>query len=254
MFDAIINSYSAFFSMAEFKEAFFHSSSLGIIATLVILEGLLSADNAIVLAIMVKHLPTSQRKKALMYGLLGAYVFRFIAIGLAVYLADFKPVQVIGGGYLVYLALSHFFKKSHEELDDNKKSARGFWQTVVMVELMDVAFGIDSILAAVALATPKAGEAANVWILLTGGMVGILMMRTVAQLFLRVIDKIPELESAAFVLILVIGLKLLAGVLFHFHIGHGAFLAIVAVIFAVAFSVHYLKKKKIINKQEQHTE
>ncbi|MDF2535619.1 MAG: hypothetical protein K0R18_1778 [Bacillales bacterium] len=254
MLESIIESYSAFFSMAEFNEAFFHSSSLGIIATLIILEGLLSADNAIVLAIMVKHLPPAQRKKALMYGLLGAYVFRFIAIGLAVYLADFKPVQVVGGGYLVYLALSHFFKKPHDEHAKDKKPVRGFWQTVVLVELMDIAFGIDSILAAVALATPKAGEAANVWILLTGGMVGILMMRTVAQFFLKIIDRIPELEAAAFVLILVIGLKLLAGVLLNFHIGHGPFLGIVAAIFAVAFIIHYLKKKKLTEKLNQKQE
>lgn len=252
MINSIIESYSAFFSMAEFREAFFHSSSLGIIATLIILEGLLSADNAIVLAIMVKHLPPEQRKKALMYGLVGAYVFRFIAIGLAVYLADFKPVQIIGGGYLVYLALAHFFKKPHDDSSNKNKKARGFWHTVIMVELMDVAFGIDSILAAVALATPKAGESANVWILFTGGMVGILMMRTVAQVFLKIIDKIPELEAAAFVLILVIGLKLLAGVLFNFHLGHGPFLAIVAAIFAVAFVIHYVKKKKMIKNQNQN--
>lgn len=236
MFNAIIDSYSQFASMAEFKEAFFHSSSLTVIGTLIILEGLLSADNAIVLAIMVKHLPPNQRKKALMYGLVGAYAFRFIAIGIGVFLIKFKWVQVIGGGYLAYLALSHFFKNSQTDLSSPVKKTRGFWGTVMMLQLMDIAFSVDSVIAAF-------GISNNVWILLAGGLIGILMMRSVAQLFLKVIDTIPELETAAFALILVIGLKMLAGVMFDFQLSHTAFLGIVVLIFGVTFIAHFLKKR-----------
>ncbi len=88
--------------------------SWGLIGTLIILEGLLSADNALVLAVMVKHLPEKQRKKALFYGLLGAYVFRFIAIGVGVFLIKLWWVKVLGAAYLAWLAIKYFIDKSKE--------------------------------------------------------------------------------------------------------------------------------------------
>ncbi|MEH7120616.1 hypothetical protein V7128_24830, partial [Neobacillus vireti] len=67
-----------------FKEVFTNPASWGVIGTLIILEGLLSADNALVLAVMVKHLPKKQQRKALFYGIFGAYFFRVVAIGIGV--------------------------------------------------------------------------------------------------------------------------------------------------------------------------
>ena len=82
------------------------------IGVLAFFEGLLSADNAIVLALMVKHLPKAEQRRVLYYGIWGAVGFRFIALLLAAILKRFWPFKVIGGGYLLYLAVSHFL--SHE--------------------------------------------------------------------------------------------------------------------------------------------
>ena len=238
----LLDTYASFFDWQMWITVLTDPVSWGLIGTLVVMEGLLSADNALVLAVMVKHLPHKQRKKALFYGLLGAYFFRFLAIGIGVYIIQFEWVKALGAAYLAWLAYDHFFRRS-KQVEENEISKKGilirlfgpFWGTVIAVELMDIAFSVDSILAAV-------GVSQQVWILFLGGILGVLMMRGVAGVFLRLIMKIPELESAAFTLIAVISIKMFLSI-FGIHIGHGLFFAILTVIFGFAIGLHYYRKK-----------
>lgn len=239
----LLDTYASFFDWQMWITVLTDPVSWGLIGTLVVMEGLLSADNALVLAVMVKHLPHKQRKKALFYGLLGAYFFRFLAIGIGVYIIQFVWVKALGAAYLAWLAYDHFFRHSKKVEEENEMSKKGilirlfgpFWGTVIAVELMDIAFSVDSILAAV-------GVSQQVWILFLGGILGVLMMRGVAGVFLRLIMKIPELESAAFTLIAVISIKMFLSI-FGIHIGHGLFFTILAVIFGFAIGLHYYRKK-----------
>src|SRR3954452_16030717 len=97
---------------------------MGTIVTLVFLEGLLSADNALVLAVMVRHLPREQQKRALRYGIWGAFGFRLIAVLLSTVLLKFWLFKVIGGGYLLYLAAAHFLSRE-EDVHANKSTRFG---------------------------------------------------------------------------------------------------------------------------------
>ncbi|WP_438823767.1 TerC family protein, partial [Bacillus sp. JJ1764] len=127
-----------------------------VLLVLIVLEGLLAADNALVLAIMVKHLPEEERRKALFYGLGGAFVIRFASLFVISFLVDVWQVQAIGALYLIFMAINHIFRKifkgkveeKHE--DESVKKHSGFWATVLKVEIADIAFAVDSILAAVA--------------------------------------------------------------------------------------------------------
>jgi YkoY family integral membrane protein len=171
------------------------------IGFLVVMEGLLSFDNALALAAMVSHLPEVQRKRALTYGMIGAFVFRLSALMVIEYLMESAWVKWVGGGYLIYLAVQHFFgKENHEEQSGTTSFA--FWRCVVMVELTDIAFSMDSILAAVAV-SPK------IWVVATGGILGIIMMRFAAVLFIKLIAKYPNLEHSAYGLVFIVGMKLL---------------------------------------------
>ena len=127
-----------------------------VLLILIVLEGLLAADNAVVMAVMVKHLPVEQQKKALFYGLLGAFVFRFATLFMISFLVDVWQVQAIGALYLLFIAVHNIYgkyaKKNEEDKGEKSKKKSGFWMTVLKVELADIAFAIDSMLAAVALA------------------------------------------------------------------------------------------------------
>lgn len=254
IFQGFIDTYAQFFNGEMWLEVLTDPVSWGLIGTLVILEGLLSADNALVLAVMVKHLPEEKRKKALFYGLLGAYVFRFIAIGIGVFLIKLTWVKVLGAAYLAYLAIKYFIDKKKEtnEEESHEINKNGlllrlfgtFWGTVISVELMDIAFSVDSVLAAF-------GISEKVWVLLLGGMLGVLMMRGVAGVFLKLIDRIPELETTAYILILIISAKMFLGV-FGYHVSHTYFFILLLIAFAATFIVHYMNKKKEAQNQNQN--
>jgi YkoY family integral membrane protein len=183
-------------------------SDLLTIGLLVGLEGLLSADNAMVLAVLVLGLPRPQQKKALRYGILGAFAFRTIAVLLAVFLIKLGFVKLGGAAYLLYLSAHHFFGGGDAEQRravPPAKAAFGlspFWATVVKVELTDIVFAIDSILVAVAM-SPKT------WVILTGGLLGIVMMRLVIGKLLSIVERYPPLVDGAFIIIAWVGLKLL---------------------------------------------
>src|SRR2546428_13010775 len=85
-----------------------HPSDFLTIALLVALEGLLSVDNAMVLAILVLGLPKMRQRQGLRYGIVGAFAFRGIATLLAVYLIRLAWVKLVGGAYLLYLVYEHF--------------------------------------------------------------------------------------------------------------------------------------------------
>jgi YkoY family integral membrane protein len=187
----------------------------------VLSEGLLSFDNALVLAVMVSHLPRdrfygigpvemSMQQWALTAGIFGAYFFRVVAIALGTYLIQFWTLQLIGGGYLLWLGYEHFVADQMERPEINAYG-KGFWPTVLKVELMDIAFSIDSILAAL-------GISKKVWVILLGGMLGILCMRLVAGVFIRLIERFPLFKHTGYALVALIGYRLVSEVdWIHFH-------------------------------------
>lgn len=84
---------------------------LWVLVVLVGLEGILAADNAVVMAVMVKHLPKDKQRKALFYGLFGAFLFRFTALFLITFLVNVWQIQAIGAAYLLFLAVHYLVKK-----------------------------------------------------------------------------------------------------------------------------------------------
>lgn len=201
-----------------------------VLLVLVALEGLLAADNALVLAIMVRHLPDEERKKALFYGLAGAFVFRFGSLFAISYLVDVWQVQAIGAIYLIFIALNHIFrkllvKKSEENVTEEKETKKaGFWATVFKVELADIAFAVDSILAAVALAMalpdtnlPNIGglDGGKFIVIFAGGLIGLIIMRFAANVFVKLLHTRPGLEVAAFMIVGWVGVKLAIYTLSH---------------------------------------
>ncbi len=198
-----------------------------VVINLILIESLLSVDNAAVLATMVLDLPKDQRRKALKYGILGAYIFRGICLLFASILIQIWWFKPLGGIYLLGLAIKHFFftKKKDpedtlgEELVHKKESwlyrktlgAFGtFWATVILVEIMDLAFSIDNVIAANAYTK-------NIILIWAGVFIGILAMRFVAQGFVRLMEKYPFLDTCAYIVIGLLGFKLTIAIFTHFN-------------------------------------
>jgi YkoY family integral membrane protein len=198
-------------------------SSLLIIGNLIIIESLLSVDNAAVLATMVMDLPGKKRAAALKYGILGAYAFRGLCLLFASFLVQIWWLKPIGGLYLLYLVWAWLMgKKTPQKSDDyfdkqnnwlyrwTSGSLGTFWSTVLLIEIMDLAFSIDNIFAAVAFTD-------NLVLICIGVFIGILAMRFVAQGFVTLMERYPFLETCAFVVIGLLGLKLSLSAMEHFY-------------------------------------
>lgn len=192
-----------------------------------------------VLAVLVLALPKEQQRKALRYGILGAFAFRILATVLAVHMIQLTWVRLLGGLYLIYLPYQHFWGHAAGAAGRTAKPAKpwmgltAFWATVVKVELTDIVFAIDSILVAVAMSN-------KLWVIITGGVLGIIAMRLVIGQLLTLVSKYPALVDGAFVIIAWVGIKLLLEYLhalgvIHFEIPRWLALGLIVVIFSVAY-------------------
>lgn len=228
------------------------AADLVTIALLVLLEGLLSADNALVLAVLVLGLPRQQQRKALRYGIVGAFAFRILATLLAVHMLEVLWVKLVGAGYLLYLSWKHFYGPTGTEERRAIKAAKpmlwlsAFWATVVRVELTDIVFAVDSILVAVAM-SPK------LWVIITGGILGIIMMRLVIGRLLALVQRYPALVDGAFIIIAWVGVKLLLEYLHDIHyidfrINKWLSFGLITVIFLIAYV--YARRKGPVTDEE----
>jgi YkoY family integral membrane protein len=201
-------------------------SSIFLILNIILLEIVLSVDNAAVLATMVKNMPEKMQRKALSYGILGAYVFRGLALVFTSFIIDIWWLKPIGGIYLLWLSFSFFRAKyKAKQLSENNEDVQEinknwlykatvgwvgvFWSTVIAIEFVDIIFSIDNIFAVVAFSD-------NIILIVFGVFIGILAMRFVATRFVKLMKKYPVMETSAFVVIGLLGFKLCTSLLVHF--------------------------------------
>ncbi|HWB63213.1 MAG TPA: DUF475 domain-containing protein [Chitinophagales bacterium] len=186
-------------------------TALLVVINLIVIESLLSVDNAAVLASLVMGLPAPLRKRALRIGVVFAYIFRGLALVSAKLLIQISWLKLVAGGYLLYLFAEFFYKKITGSSGDDSESLtrkerkilwlNQFWSTVLMVEVMDLTFSIDNVFAAVAFTK-------NIYLVCTGVFIGIITMRIVAGYFVKLMERFPFLDTVAFIVIGILGLRL----------------------------------------------
>jgi predicted tellurium resistance membrane protein TerC len=149
-------------------------------------------------------------------------------------------VKLVGGAYLLWLTFSHFFLHGSDAGDRRAiKPARpwlglsAFWATVAKVELTDIVFAVDSILVAVAMSSKK-------WVIITGGVLGIIAMRMVIGQLLAIVRKYPALVDGAFIIIGWVAIKLFVEYAHHegyigFLVPKSVSLGVIVVIFGIAY-------------------
>ena len=174
--------------------------ALPVIVSLILIEGLLSVDNALAIAAMASHLPKEQQTLALRLGIFGAYAFRGLAILLASAIIANPWIKLIGALYLIYLLGAHIASHKEEPGDETGAApvGRSFWSTVFAIEVMDLSLSVDNVVAAVAMSN-------KLWVVCTGVFIGILALRFVAGACIRLIERFPILNDTAFLLIGYVG-------------------------------------------------
>ena len=201
-------------------------ATIVIVIQLIFLEGILSIDNAAVLGALVSPLPDdrpvswgkllrkigdllhpilgNQRTAALRAGILGAYLGRGLMLFLATLIIQNPWLKLLGAAYLVRLAFNNLSTAEVCESDSHAHPIEGktFWMIVLTVELTDLVFSLDNVVASVALSH-------RFWVVFTGVAIGILFMRFAAGLFSYAVLRHPVLKSAAYILVFNIGIELI---------------------------------------------
>ena len=203
-----------------------------VLIVLVALEAVLSADNAIALAAIARGLEDSTlQRRALNIGLVFAYALRAALILAASWVVRFWQFELIGATYLLWLTVQYFASPEAEDHPGHKGPAfESLLQVIPAIAFTDLAFSLDSVTTAIAVSD-------RIWLVMAGGAIGVLALRFLAGLFIRLLEEFAHLEDAGYVTVGFVGLRLLVRVVFPEIVPpEWLTVLVVATIFAWGFS------------------
>jgi YkoY family integral membrane protein len=178
-----------------------------ILLVLIVLEAVLSADNAIALAAIAQGLNNrEQQHRALNVGLVVAYVLRVVLILTATWVIQFWQFELLGALYLLWLVANYFLSEEDAQHHHHSLRFTSFWQAIPLIAITDLAFSLDSVTTAIAVAD-------DLWLILAGGAIGVITLRFLAELFIRWLEIFTHLEDAGFMTVGLVGLRLLMRVI-----------------------------------------
>lgn len=206
------------------------------IISLALIEILLSIDNALVNASLAEPLPEKERKLAIRFGILGGAGLRLVALFFATLIIQNKWILIIGGLYLIYLAVDHLVLKKSDS-GHNMKYKTTFGAVIVQIIFADAVFSIDNVVSAV-------GLSHNYWVIVSGVMIGIVSMLFVTTLVSGIIHKHPPLKKAAYIIVGLIGIVLLFETVLGTHISELIKFAVIISVLATAYIFSHRRNKK----------
>ncbi|MEW5855806.1 MAG: TerC family protein [Cyanobacteriota bacterium] len=174
-----------------------------VLLVLVVLEAVLSADNAIALAAIAQGLEDSAlQRRALNFGLAVAYILRITLILTATWVVQFWQFELLGALYLLWLVFQYFTSDEEEDREHHGPRFASLWQAIPIIAVTDLAFSLDSVTTAIAISK-------DTWLVLTGGTIGVITLRFMAGLFIRWLDEFVHLQDAGYITVALVGLRLL---------------------------------------------
>jgi YkoY family integral membrane protein len=202
-----------------------------LLLVLVALEAVLSADNAIALASISQGLVDEKlRPQALNIGLIFAYILRMTLIVGATWVIRYWQFQVLGAAYLLWLVFKYFTADKDEDGQKQRPQYTSLWQVIPIIAVTDLAFSLDSVATAIAVST-------DTWLVIAGATIGIILLRFMAELFIRWLSEYTHLEDAGYIAVGLVGIKLLVRALYpDLEIPELVTIAMVAMIFTWGFS------------------
>jgi YkoY family integral membrane protein len=202
-----------------------------VLLILVVLEAVLSADNAIALAAIAQGLENrEQQHRALNFGLVAAYILRMGLILTATWVVKFWQFELLGALYLLWLVANYFLSAEDAQHHHHSLRFTSFWQAIPLIAVTDLAFSLDSVTTAIAVAD-------DLWLILVGGTIGVITLRFLAELFIRWLEIFTHLEDAGFMTVGLVGLRLLLRVINPELVPpEGVMIGLIALLFIWGFS------------------
>src|SRR5262245_57192177 len=124
----------------------FSSEFLSALLAIVIIDLVLAGDNAIVIALAARSLPDNLRRKAVLWGTVGAIAVRSAMTLIVVWLLLIPGLRFLGGAALVWIAWK-LLVKDEGEGEAHAAPAAGFWAAMKTIIIADALMGLDNVLA-----------------------------------------------------------------------------------------------------------
>jgi YkoY family integral membrane protein len=170
------------------------------------LEAVLSADNAIALAALVQGIEDEGlQRRALNLGMIAAFTMRMLLIFTATWVIQYWQFELLGAMYLLWLSVRYFLSDGDEGHHHGPRFET-LWQAIPLIAITDLAFSLDSVTTAIALANER-------WLVITGGVIGIVLLRLMAELFIRWLKEFVHLQDAGYATVALVGVRLLMKVI-----------------------------------------
>jgi YjbE family integral membrane protein len=152
------------------------------LAAIVLLDLVLAGDNAIVIALAARNLPTNLQKKAVFWGTFGAIALRIVLTFAVIWLLKLPGLMLVGGALLIPIAWKLL---KHEDHDPNIDAASGFWPAIRTIVVADALMGLDNVLAIAGAAKGHMG------LVVLGLAISVPLVVWGSTLILKLIERFP---------------------------------------------------------------
>ena len=179
---------------------------------IVLIDILMAADNAIIIGLIAASFAIADRRKIIMLGVFGAFIFRVIFALITVQLLQYPILKIIGGALLIWIILKlihdlqllDIFKTAKPKIVKPKKQP-SFIGGVYAVLIADVTLSFDNVLGVAAAARE------HTYLLIFGLLLSVFLIGTVATFFAEYIKKHSWVGLVGLMIILVVAVQLIGG-------------------------------------------
>ena len=187
-----------------------------ITSQILIINIVMSADNAIIIGIIAANFAPNNRKKIIAWGVAAAFIFRiFFATG-ANFIFEFAWVKILGGIALLWvinnLRQDFFGQNKIRSPQLKSKETKSFSSGVYQVLIADLTLSFDNVLAVVA------ASKGNFHIMVIGLLLSVFLIATLASFFADFIKKNVWLAYLGLFVILIIAIQLIIGGLVNYEV------------------------------------
>ena len=166
----------------------FNSSQFWVdVFKIIVIDLLLSGDNAVVIALACRNLPSEQRRKGILFGVGGAIGLRVVLTFFAVSLLSLPFLKLVGALLLLWIGVKLILPEDEDHAEGKIKADAHLLGAVKTIIIADFVMSLDNVLGVAAVAN------GNVWLLAFGLLVSIPLIAWSSQLVLKLIDRFPAI-------------------------------------------------------------